>query len=61
MNFRHFELMRLLEGEATFADESGRTESFGAGDVVMFVQGGAASWESRTHVKKIYATYGPAE
>jgi uncharacterized cupin superfamily protein len=61
MNFRHFELMRLLEGEVTFADASGCTASFGEGDVVLFVQGGGASWESRTHVKKIYATYRPAE
>jgi len=61
MNFRHFELMRLLEGEVTFVDEGGRTGTFGAGDVVLFVQGGGASWESRTHVKKIYATYRAAE
>jgi len=61
MTFRHFELMRLLEGQLTFADESGRIGRFGAGDVVLFVQGGAASWESRTLVKKIYATYRPAE
>jgi uncharacterized cupin superfamily protein len=61
MNFRHFELMRLLEGEVTFVDEAGRTGRFGPGDVVLFVQGGGASWESRTHVKKIYATYRPAE
>jgi uncharacterized cupin superfamily protein len=61
MNFRHFELMRLLEGEVTFVDQDGRTGRFGAGDVVLFVQGGGCSWESRTHVKKIYATYRPAE
>jgi uncharacterized cupin superfamily protein len=61
MTFRHFELMRLLEGEVTFVDEAGRTGRFGTGDVVLFVHGGAASWESRTHVKKIYATYRPAD
>ena len=61
MNFRHFELMRLLEGEVTFVDGDGRTGCFAAGDVVLFVQGGGCSWESRTHVKKIYATYRPAE
>jgi uncharacterized cupin superfamily protein len=61
MSFRHFELMRLLEGEVTFVDRDGRTERFGAGDVVLFVQGGGCSWESRTHVKKIYATYRPTE
>ena len=61
MSFRHFELMRLLEGEVTFVDGDGRTGCFAAGDVVLFVQGGGCSWESRTHVKKIYATYRPAE
>lgn len=61
MTFGHFELMRLLEGEVTFVDQDGRTGRFGAGDVVLFVQGGGCSWESRTHVKKIYATYRPAQ
>jgi uncharacterized cupin superfamily protein len=61
MTFRHFELMRLLEGEVTFVDAAGRTGRFGAGQVVLFVQGGAASWESRTNVKKIYATFRPAD
>lgn len=59
--FRHFELMRLMEGEVTFVDGHGQSGSFRAGDVVLFVQGGAASWESHSHVKKIYATYRPAQ
>jgi len=61
MEFRHFELMRLLEGEVTFVDEDGRSGTFRAGDVVLFIQGGSASWESRSHVKKIYSTYRPAQ
>jgi uncharacterized cupin superfamily protein len=61
MMFRHFELMRLLEGEVTFVDQDGRTGTFGAGDVVLLVQGGGASWQSESHVKKIYSTYRPAE
>lgn len=61
MEFRHFELMRLLEGEVTFVDQHGRSGTFGPGNVILFVQGGAASWESRSHVKKIYATYRPAQ
>jgi uncharacterized cupin superfamily protein len=60
MEFRHFELMQLLEGRVTFVDQDGRSGTFGAGDVILFVQGGAASWESRSHVKKIYSTYRPA-
>lgn len=61
MEFRHFELMRLLEGEVTFVDQHGRSGTFGPGNVVLFVKGGAASWESRSHVKKIYSTYRPAQ
>lgn len=61
MEFRHFELMRLLEGEVTFIDQHGRSGTFGPDNVVLFVKGGAASWESRSHVKKIYATYRPAQ
>ena len=52
MMFRHFELMRLLEGEVTFVDQEGRTGTFGSGDVVLLVQGGGASWNSGSHVKK---------
>lgn len=61
MTFRHFELMRLLEGEVTYIDQNGRSSTFGSGDVVLFVQGRGASWESRSHVKKIFATYRPAQ
>jgi len=60
VTFRHYELMRLLEGSVTFVDAAGREGTFGAGDVVLFEQGGGASWESREHVKKIYCTYRPA-
>jgi uncharacterized cupin superfamily protein len=60
MTFRHFELMRLLEGEVTYIDQNGRSGTFGAGDIVLFVQGGGASWESRSYVKKIFAVYRPA-
>jgi uncharacterized cupin superfamily protein len=59
MKFRHFELMSLLEGEVTFVDQLGNEGTFGAGDVVLLVQGGGCSWESREHVKKIYSTYRP--
>ena len=60
ISFGHYELMRLLEGSVTFVDAAGREGTFGAGDVVLFEQGGGASWESREHVKKIYSTYRPA-
>jgi len=61
MDFRHYELMRLLEGSVTFVDASGRSGEFGVGDVILIEQGGGASWESRQHVKKIYATFRPAQ
>lgn len=61
MQLRHFELMRLLEGEVSFTDQHGRTGTFRAGDVVLFVQGGSSEWQSQSHVKKIYATYRPAQ
>ena len=61
MTFRHFELMQILEGDVTFADQHGRTGSFGKGDIILFVQNGSASWESHAHVKKIFSTYRPAQ
>lgn len=60
ISFRHYELMRLLEGSVTFVDANGRSGTFGAGDVVLLEQGGGASWESREYVRKIYSTYRPA-
>jgi uncharacterized cupin superfamily protein len=61
ITFRHYELMRLLEGSVTFVDAAGRAGTFGVGDVVLFEQGGGAAWESREPVKKIYSTYRPAQ
>lgn len=60
IRFGHYELMWLLAGSVAFADESGRQGRFAAGDVVLFEQGGGASWESREDVKKIYGTFRPA-
>jgi uncharacterized cupin superfamily protein len=60
IEFRHYELMRLLEGSVTFVDAAGREGRFGAGDVILFEQGGSAAWESREYVKKIYCTFRPA-
>lgn len=59
MEFQHFELMHLLEGRVTFVDASGASGSFAAGDVVLFVRGGMASWESREYVRKAYAWFRP--
>jgi uncharacterized cupin superfamily protein len=60
MTFRHYELMHLLAGRVTFVDVDGPSGTFGAGDLVLFVMGGACAWESRDYVKKAYAYYRPA-
>lgn len=61
IEFRHYELMRLMEGSVTFVDAAGREGRFRAGDVILFELGGSAAWESREYVKKIYCTFRPAQ
>jgi uncharacterized cupin superfamily protein len=56
--YRQVELMFLLEGSVTFADDAGQV-NFTAGDVCLFVRGDGCSWLSEEHVKKIYATQRP--
>ena len=60
MPYRHFELMYLLEGSVTFVDGAGRAGTFSTGDIFLVEQGAHCSWESREHVKKVYAIYRPA-
>lgn len=60
MPYRHYELMHLLEGSVTFIDGDGRTGTFRKGDIFLVEQGAHCSWESREHVKKVYAIYRPA-
>ena len=59
MYYRHYELMYLLEGSVTFVDGAGRVGTFAKGDVFLVEQGSDCSWESREHVKKVYAIYRP--
>lgn len=59
MLYRHHELMHLLEGDVTFVDGEGRKQTFSEGDVFLVEMGAQCSWESRTHVKKVYAIYRP--
>lgn len=59
MPYRHYELMHLLEGSVTFVDGAGREGSFARGDIFLVEQGAHCSWESREHVKKVYAIYRP--
>lgn len=59
MRYAHFELMYLLQGKVTFADEIGRSHTFGKGDIFLVEQGASCSWDSREHVAKVYAIYSP--
>ncbi|WP_340264557.1 cupin domain-containing protein [Sphingobium mellinum] len=60
MPYRHYELMQLLEGSVTFVDGDGREGTFRKGDIFLVEQGAHCSWDSRVHVKKVYAIHRPA-
>ena len=60
MTYGHIELMHLLAGEVTFIDGAGSERTFCQGDVFLVEQAAHCSWESRVHVKKVYAIYRPA-
>ncbi|MDR7101624.1 cupin domain-containing protein [Croceicoccus sp. BE223] len=53
----HTELMHLLAGSVTFVDGEGTSRSYAAGDTVLLERGADATWDSRTDVAKIYATW----
>jgi uncharacterized cupin superfamily protein len=59
MRYRHYELMHLLEGEVTFTDGAGRTQTFGQGDVFLCEQDSECSWHSAVHVTKVYSIFRP--
>lgn len=60
MLYRHYELMHLLEGAVEFVDGAGSIGRFSAGDVFLVEMGAECSWDSKVHVKKVYAIYRPA-
>lgn len=60
MRYRHYELMYLLDGEVSFEDEVGARATFAQGDVFLVRQGAECSWDSRSHVRKVYAIWRPA-
>lgn len=60
MQFRHFELMHLLEGSVTIEDEARASRTFVKGDIFLVEQKAQCSWDSREDVKKVYAIYRPA-
>lgn len=53
----HTELMHLLDGSVTFIDGEGTSRSYSAGDTILLERGADATWDSRTNVAKIYATW----
>ncbi|HEX2793920.1 MAG TPA: cupin domain-containing protein [Croceicoccus sp.] len=53
----HTELMHLLEGSVTFVDAEGTSRTYSAGDTILLERGADATWDSRTNVAKIYATW----
>lgn len=60
MRYRHYELMHLLEGEVEFVDAAGVRARFSRGDIFLVRQGAECSWDSRVHVRKVYAIWRPA-
>lgn len=60
MTYRHHELMHLLDGSVTFADEKGDSATFEKDDIFLIPMNAQCSWESRVDVAKTYAIYRPA-
>ncbi len=60
MRYRHYELMYLLDGEVSFEDEIGARATFTQGDIFLVRQGAECSWDSKVHVRKVYAIWRPA-
>lgn len=59
MEYRHYELMHLLDGEVTFVDAAGQRGTFGRGDIFLVRQGAECSWDSQVYVRKVYAIWRP--
>lgn len=54
------EICTLLEGEVRLTDESGRTETFRAGDTFVVPTGFKGTWETVTPTRKFYAIHKPS-
>ena len=52
---RLHELMHLLEGSVTLADEAGVEVTVNAGDTVFVAKGAFCAWTSTVYVRKVYA------
>lgn len=59
MEFDHFELMCILEGEATVSDGAGNDQVIESGDAVFVPQGAQYKWKSDVPVTKVYCAFSP--
>lgn len=59
IDFPRHELMCLLEGSVTFADDQGNTQRFTAGDTFFVPMGTPNSWKSEGYLKKIFVIFQP--
>jgi uncharacterized cupin superfamily protein len=60
IDYVHYELMLLLDGEVEFEDAfSGETRTFREGDVFVMIQGARCSWKHTGFCAKQYAIYRP--
>ena len=55
ISYTEDEFCTILEGRVTLTDESGKSESFKAGDAFVIPAGFKGSWETVEKVRKFYA------
>lgn len=60
IDYRHGELMHLLAGSVTFADEDGNSATFRQDDLFIMLPGARCSWLSTEDCAKVWVIYRPA-
>jgi len=55
--FDHFDLMCILEGEATVSDGAGHNQLFRTGEAVFVPQGAQYKWQCEVPVTKVYCAF----
>ena len=61
IDFPRHELMHLLEGSVTFADEKGEMRTFNAGDTFFVPLGTPNSWKCEGYLRKIFVIFQPKQ
>ena len=59
IDFPRYELMHLLEGSVTLANDVGGSKTFNAGDTFFVPFGAPNSWKSEGYLRKIYCIFQP--